>query len=84
MKIEIKYEIGDSLWFVADDKIINLPVENIKYEYRPAFFNKLRTTYTFFERKKDYVIMPHWNETKCYIKEEDEVYKTKEELLKNL
>lgn len=86
MTFNTKYNIGDFLWFVADDNIINLPVEKIDIEYKPFFSSndKIRIMYTFSEKIEKYKMFPQWNKTKVYIKNENKVYKTKEELLKNL
>lgn len=84
MTFKTKYNIGDILWFIADSKILNLPVKEIEVNYRPFYKNELSITYTFLERVEKYEMFPQWNKTLCYIKEENEVYKTKEELLKNL
>ncbi len=86
MTFNTKYNIGDFLWFIADNKILNLPVEKIGIDYEPFFFSndKLRIKYTFFEKIEEYKMFPEWNKNKVYIKNENEVYKTKEELCKNL
>lgn len=86
MIFNTKYNIGDFLWFIADNKILNLPVEKIDINYKPSSFSndKICITYTFFEKIEKYKMFPQWNKTKVYIKNENKVYKTKEELLKNL
>ena len=84
MTFKTKYNIGDSLWFIADGKILNLPVKTIAIDYRPFFKKEIGITYSFFETIAKYEMFPQWDRIECHVKNENEVYETKEELIKNL
>jgi len=50
MTFNTKYNVGDFLWFIADDKILNLPVQEIDINYKSSSFSndKICITYIFF------------------------------------
>jgi hypothetical protein len=71
MTIETKYNIGDEVWANVLDKPYNFMVKGIKFVC-DGFYKRI--TYTLLEEGEDIFIFL----------DEEELYPTKEELLKSL
>ena len=82
MKIETKYNIGDEVWFMHENRVEFAPVRGYQVilgegEYYGEFLKGNKVL------RINYLVRTNDNKIKD-IKSEDELFPTKEELLKNL
>lgn len=70
MKIETKYDLGESVWIMYENNPVQLPVFDIRFDNRGVF-------YGFSTGRSGVVCFPHIVKEEC-------VFKTKQSLIDSL
>ena len=81
MEIKTKYDIGDKVWTIHNNKVVNMTIYHFSIK---VYKEKIRIEYMSDEDFKQHVSFKNTPELLPLFKYENELFPTKEELVKSL